>query len=288
MFLDLRKNETIIILISVIAILLAIMICFQQYQIIQIEQQNGELASSLKTYECNTAIVWTNVDNQETRIDNLESQVDILEYNKIDFYAYGDSITRATGVEGLNPDGSDSYISQMTREFLPGSIALHNFDGGGMDSQWGAANIKYHYSRNMRFFIYMFTNDGETNLTANQTIDDYLTIYNFVKQNGTIPIPCIPILTKRSGYLSYTLENQTASIQSLESALDSRSIFYVKMYDALDSIPDNGQFDAINITYLPDGIHPNKTGQQLMAGYLWNAISQRYNISSLDQMNTKS
>ena len=57
-----------------------------------------------------------------------------------------------------------------------------------MDSQWGAANIKYHYSRNMRFFIYMFTNDGETNLTANQTIDDYLTIYNFVKQNGTIPL----------------------------------------------------------------------------------------------------
>ena len=56
------------------------------------------LASSLKTYECNTAIVWTNVDNQETRIDNLESQVDILEYNKIDFYAYGDSITRSAQV----------------------------------------------------------------------------------------------------------------------------------------------------------------------------------------------
>ena len=42
MFLDLSKNETIIILISVIAILLAIMICFQQYQIIQIQQQNGD------------------------------------------------------------------------------------------------------------------------------------------------------------------------------------------------------------------------------------------------------
>lgn len=289
-FLDPGKNITIIALVSIIAILLAIIICIQQYQIISVEQHNFELASAFRANQNNTAtkmdFIEVTIDNQKAKIANLESQVDILEYNKIDFYAYGDSITRATG-EGLNPDGSDVYILQMTRQYLPGSIALHNSDGGGMDSQWGATNVKYHYGQNMRFFVYMFTNDAAYGLPINKTVENYLTIYNVVKQKGTIPVPCIQILTYRPTSLDYNLENQTTRIHALESAFYNSGIFYVKMYDALDSIPDNGQVDAINTTFMPDGVHPNKTGQQVMAEYLWSEISQRYNISSINQMNTK-
>jgi lysophospholipase L1-like esterase len=192
------------------------------------------------------------------------------------FYAYGDSITRATGIDDLNPDGSDDYVVQMVKLFLPTLSVAQNMDGGGMTSSWGVENLSKHYNKNIKYFVYMFTNDGWFQLPDNTTIENYLLIYNYVKGNDTIPVPCIPILNRRPSEPEYSWESQDRRFKALESALDAKKIKYVKMYDALDSKPFNDRLDAINTTYLPDGIHPNKTGQTMMAQYLWKELVQQH------------
>jgi lysophospholipase L1-like esterase len=83
------------------------------------------------------------------------------------------------------------------------------------------------------------------------------------------------ILTSRPWNSEYTLENQTRRINSLQNALDERGIFYVKMYDALDSQPFNGRLDAYNDTYLLDGVHPDQNGHTKMAQYLWISLNKQ-------------
>lgn len=195
--------------------------------------------------------------------------MDVLTSPKIDYYAYGDSITRATGDDRyLNPDGSGAYIIQMVREFNLNATALHNVDGGGMDSSWGVANLRTHYINNTSVFVYMFTNDANDNLTVNQTIDNYIVIYDYVTSQGTKAVPCIPIL-RCSNKVAYSLKNQTERNMALESALTSRGIKFVRMYNAL-----NGGKGDINTTYLYDGVHPSNEGQKIMGEYLWAQLVQ--------------
>ena len=48
------------------------------------------------------------------------------------YFAYGDSITRATGYCNLDIDGSDCYIMQMRDTYDVTKSVNHNFDGGVM------------------------------------------------------------------------------------------------------------------------------------------------------------
>jgi hypothetical protein len=215
----------------------------------------------------------------------------IYNYSRIDFYAYGDSITAP----------EYCYIQQMVEQFLPGEVALHNTDGTYRNSTWARNNIPWHYNKSMKYFVYMFTNDGNTlfhpyppggiggevqeDFPINLTVENYLAIYEYVKANGTTPIPMIPIITQRgsggASYNAYTIENLTTRIHALESAFDQRGIFYVKMYDALDSIPWNGKPDDYNWTaqyLMPRGVHPTVEGHKIMAEYLWTQLSKHYNL----------
>ncbi|MDD1668660.1 MAG: hypothetical protein LUO97_02560, partial [Methanomicrobiales archaeon] len=98
---------------------------------------------------------------------------------------------------------------------------------------------------------------------------------------GSMAIPCIPLLTRRPGSLEYDLGNQTTRMKALESAFDQKGIFYVKMYDALDTHPFNERLDGINTTYMPDGMHPDQLGQHMMARYVWNELLKKYPLSEL-------
>lgn len=179
---------------------------------------------------------------------------------------------------------------------MPDAIALFNTDGIYRNSTWARINIPWHYNTSMKYFIYMFTNDGNTvfypyppggiggpleeDFPVNLTVENYLAIYDYVKANGTVPVPMIPIITVR-GVSAYSVENQTARINALESAFEQRGIFYVKMYDALDAEPMNGRPDfyrEINETKIAfvDGIHPTEAGYRIMGDYLWTQLKEYY------------
>jgi hypothetical protein len=223
-------------------------------------------------------------------------------YNQtIDYYAYGDSITRAnvTSYEtfdvnfipnttsryeyDLHEDGSDSYINQMVTYHDPDATAFHNMISGCKTTKCGYEGLDTIYKKRMKYFIYMFvTNDNVflvNDMTVNDTINYTMKTYDYIAANGSVAIPCIPPLVNDIWVIP--IDQQIERIHAMESAFDARGIFYVKMYDALDSIPGNGEVDGINTTYQPDGTHPNLTGQRILGDYLWEQMSKRYNLSSL-------
>lgn len=75
-----------------------------------------------------------------------------------EFYAYGDSITKATGYTDLPKDGSGSYIYFIRNRIDKSAKADHNMDGGGKTSDWGWKNIDTHvnHSQNTSVIVFMF------------------------------------------------------------------------------------------------------------------------------------
>jgi len=247
-------------------------VLFQSSYILRLENKNENLLLIIQNFD-DTCVSPSPCDSTEDdRFFALQNRLRFFEDSKIDFYAYGDSITRAAGSDDLSPDGSDSYIVQMVTMNAPQFTALNNMDGGGMNSSWGVEVLPSHYDKKIRYFVYMFTNDGWTNIPDNETVRNYLAIYDYVHRRGSIPVPCMPVFSKRPSSSEYTVENQTRRIQILESALDERGISYIKMYDALDSVPMNGIPDDIDTTYMADGVHPGREGQKILGQYLWQEL----------------
>lgn len=241
----------------IITILFGSLIAYQQMQIRFLDQLLHPGPVQIVDHD--------QISGSDVRIARLEKRVDELTYPSIDFYAYGDSLTN-------NPD---NYLVQMARDHSPGSVVLFNDDGSGRTSRWGAEYIGEHYRNNTRFFVYMFTNDGHSR-TTEETIQNYLKIYDYATERGSIAVPCIPVLTSRNWSRAYDQANQTARILALEAALDARGIWYVKLYDALDSQSGNGRPDDINITDIPDGSHPDTSGHKKLGEYLWRRLAEKY------------
>jgi PKD repeat protein len=176
---------------------------------------------------------------------------------------YGDSITL----------DNDWYGKQMQQMYEPQYQADHNVDGSGKSSTWLLANIGNFYSPLMKEFIPLVgNNDIRNNINGTVTGINIDGICRYVEANGTT---CYPMM--------HTLENVTLwgdsspNITITEAYLTAHGRSYTKLYDALDSIPNNGIMDDFNGTYMPDGVHPNYTGHTQMANYDWNNL---FNFSS--------
>lgn len=188
------------------------------------------------------------------------------------YYAYGDSITRATGGGSLNATGNDVYILQMRDRYNASALADHNIDGGSKTSDWGLANIATHpgsaYNVTNQYIMFG-ANDralGETGLTTAQNLES---MYNILLTNGTTPKIMMPTVATVTGTEWTRLVNQQDNITIIQNYLTSKSIPYIKAYDAIDSVPGNGVPDASNTSLLFDYIHPNKEGHSILADYVW-------------------
>jgi hypothetical protein len=171
----------------------------------------------------------------------------------IRYYGYGDSMS----------SGDDMYVVQMQKKYDPGAISSHNTDGSGKTSCGGLQTIGEHYSRNITYFIYMFTNDQFHISSPEATAYCYMGIYEYVTMNGTVAVPVIGPLR------AVDIPEQLNHTRTLQDYLDVTGIPYVKMYDALDSIPGNGVVDGFVPGHYEDGTHPTHEAHGLMADYLW-------------------
>ncbi|MCK5030846.1 MAG: hypothetical protein KAR64_05225, partial [Thermoplasmatales archaeon] len=89
--------------------------------------------------------------------------------------------------------------------------------------------------------------------------------------NGSTPILCLQTLISPSA-VSYSV--QKSSINATMNLCETYSIPYVKMFDAIDSIPWNGQLDDWNsIFFSGDNIHPDVAGHKEMSEFLWYFIN---------------
>jgi len=199
------------------------------------------------------------------------------------YYAFGDSITRGTGYADLDPSGRDCYLLQMVRQYHPDASADHNMDGGGKSSSWGAAQIGLHLRPGTKIFIIMFGTNDER-IDPEVTADNLIAMKDYIEAHGADAVLCIPPLEREQpGIPGSSQESQQRRIAVVEGILASRNVIFVRMYDAIDSIPDNGQLDDLaGEYYADDGIHPNREGHRRMAEMLWQHLQAHHAVRLIE------
>jgi hypothetical protein len=91
-----------------------------------------------------------------------------IQYENATYYAYGDSLTRATGGGSLSSSGDDVYIIQMSNTHDATNYSVHNMDGTGQNSSWGLANFWTHFDEPYpeKVFIMFGTNDAVAGVSS--------------------------------------------------------------------------------------------------------------------------
>lgn len=194
-------------------------------------------------------------------------------YHYPDYYAYGDSITKATTAGGdLNPDGTDSYVVQMRDNHDISASAWHNFAPTASTSAQGLANISNNYDPGIGVYILEFgVNDNGADPTGgaedwNATAANLISMKEYAEGNGSRVILSMILLRDTA--------DETDRIAGIQANLTDRGVCYSRTWDALDSNPYNGVLDSYDDTYFIGGVHPNKTGQYLMGEYFWGILNE--------------
>jgi lysophospholipase L1-like esterase len=186
------------------------------------------------------------------------------------YYAYGDSITRATDYADLNLSGDDCYIMQMVSRNNNTRTASHNIDGGGQTSGWGLSNFESHFTPGTSIFVIEFgLNDLAKNVTAEVCAANLITMHEYAVSNGSACIVIVQTLMTDNGLSYRNLPTQREYISVIEAALDAESVQYIRGYDAVDTTPGDAVPDSPDLSvYAPDGVHLTVAGQALLGGAL--------------------
>lgn len=205
-----------------------------------------------------------------------------------EYYAYGDSITRATGGGDLDASGSDVYIIQMNKTHDSGNLSEHNQDGGSMTSAWALGNYSTHpgtpYPK--KVFMMFGANDRILGYSGTWTADNLKLIAQNYTAQGSSPYVLLSVLLRplsdpdNSTYEWVHYNNQYDNITIIQNYLAGNSTNVVKMYDAIDSNPRNGVPDQVNVSLMYDYVHPNKEGHRLMGEYLWDYLQGNTSIDT--------
>ncbi len=192
--------------------------------------------------------------------------------DNLTLYAYGDSNTVADfPADLMSSDGSDSYAIQYCTECNPDCNCSHNMDGGGMTSLWGLANIESHYAQQYDYFIIAFgVNDIRDDIPPAETAQNLSRMAAYVQGRGSTPIVLVPPLVPPD-WKPYDTQRQF--IQTIEDELAAHNQTFVRGYDAVDTVPFNGQMDEYDPQYYnPDGVHLNRAGHLKVAQLLHEKI----------------
>lgn len=197
------------------------------------------------------------------------------EYYK--YYAYGDSITSATGCGDLPSNGTKAYVMQMRDIYDPLASAAHSMDGGGYTSQDGVDHLADHWDADGigLIFISFGVNDFDYSIPATTVVDNEIEIYNYAESRGTQAIILLPPISPVKNYATYS-----AYIEDIQDGLIAAGVKYAPVYDYIDSDPNNGTINTANVTNFcdPANSHLNITGHLAVANGLW-ARMAAYNVS---------
>ena len=179
-----------------------------------------------------------------------------------DLYAYGDSITASSG----------NYLVQYQSLFEPAKTFSYNTDGSGMNSTWGLENIRDNFHNNATDIFVMFGINDMNTINGTRVGINTDGICDAIEENGSVCHIMIHTMmandTLWGGHSLY--EIQVENITDEETYFDSIGRSYVKLYDAIDTIPCNDYPDPVNMSYMRDKVHPSATGHEYMARYLYN------------------
>lgn len=187
------------------------------------------------------------------------------------YYAYGDSITRATGYTDLNMSGDDCYIMQMvSRHYNNTRTASHNIDGGGQTSEWGLSNFGSHFTQGTSVVVIEFgVNDLAKDVTAEACAANLVRMHDYTVSNESTCIVIVQTLMTDNDLSYRDLPAQREYIRVIEAALDAAGVQYIRGYDTVDTTPGNAVPDSPDLSfYASDGVHLNVAGQALLGDAL--------------------
>jgi PKD repeat protein len=198
--------------------------------------------------------------------------VNVSVYTPIFYYAYGDSITKATTTGGdLAIDGSSSYIIQMRDNHNITAGAAHNIAPTAHTSTQALANISNNYNTENGIYVIEFgVNDNGADPTGgvtswNNTAANLISMRDYAANNGSRVLISMILLRSTA--------DETNRINGVQQYLQDHNVCYMRTWDALDSNPLNGVLDSYNDTNFIDGVHPNKTGHYLIGEYIWGVLN---------------
>lgn len=200
---------------------------------------------------------------------------------KITCLAMGDSIT-AGGAAGM-PYGAYIHYANISLGnsgyvFYNRAIANETAESGRMRFLDEMAVF------NPRYVTIMY---GAIDLREKRSqqliIDDILWMASQAKANGATPIILLTS-TRRGLETNTTYLDRNLSAQALAAGYD---VFNV--YDIIDTIPNNGQYDAYNSTNCVDSVHPTQEANKLIGDALANYIAELSNqeLSSQENVNSR-
>jgi hypothetical protein len=197
------------------------------------------------------------------------------------YYGFGDSIMRATkGGSDLAVDGSDCYVLYMQGLYDPSNNSGHNMDGGGKTTNWGYANWTENVTDWDWYVIEAFGvndvfydggNDADGYpCSASIAASNKLEMYNWSVENDSETRYLPMILTLADGNAANRARaTQLKHINTTMNLLQNYSVRFVKLFDAIDTIPYNGRIDAWDTNFYHDQVHPQTNGHQAMGSFLW-------------------
>ncbi len=185
--------------------------------------------------------------------------------SKTTVLAMGDSIT-AGGAAGL-PYGAYIHYANLT---------LNNrgyvFYDAGLGGE-KASSGRVRFLDEMAVFkpkyvtIMYGANDLKAMRSQQDIIDDILWMASQAKAQGATPI--ILLTPARRG----SEENTTSLDQSLSTQALAAGYKVFNVYDIIDTVPNNSQYDKYNSTNYVDSVHPNQAGNKLIGDAFANYIA---------------
>lgn len=203
---------------------------------------------------CSGTNVYTNCTSRSTLATTCNDPTAITVLNM------GDSIT-AGGAAGL-PYGAYSHYANIT--LGNSGYVLYNAGLGGETAAAGRIRFLDEIAVfNPKYVTIMYgANDLKDMRSQQSIIDDILWMASQAKARGATPI--ILLSPPRRGLVTNTTYlDQNLSAQALAAGYD---VFNV--YDIIDTIPNNSQYDEYNSTNYVDSVHPNQAANKLIGDAL--------------------
>jgi len=175
--------------------------------------------------------------------------------NLVKFLVIGDSIT-AGGAAGL-PYGAYAYYANLSPgnrySFYNVGLANETADKGRLRFVDEVNAYKPEYVS-----IMYGANDMKYDRPQQDVIDDILWMAAKAKASGVTPI--ILLTPARKGYETTTIDLD----KSLNSQAVAAGYHVFNVYDTIDTVPNNGDYDGYNSKYYVDNVHPNQAGNKLI------------------------
>lgn len=192
---------------------------------------------------------------------------------KLHVLCLGDSITE--GSQAANVSGGYAKYYNLGDNYV-----VSNQGVGGDRAEWllPMVDAKLDIFNPDIVTIMIGLNDVNNDRTVDETVNDTIAIADIVKAHGATPIICT--------VLPHYVTNTSTLDKALTTAANNKGYRVINSYDAIDSNPENGVYDAYVNSWYIDGGHPNVDGNKLIGAYVGrniNAIFSTYIGTGLNQ-----